>query len=466
MRARSSRPAAVWAAFILSVLVIVVAYPLAKPSRVHSRKLKNQSPNILIIMTDDQGHDTLTSQFMPTTKALIADQGITFTRAYIPTPICCASRAGFLTGKYARNNGVHVNKDHLAGPTLVNRLHDAGYYTGLSGKYLNSWSADPRPEFDFWVGWKRDLIDPYMNISGEFKTVPGYMPYIIRDSALDFLDRVPADQPFFLMFTPVTPHTPAIPAPGDENLYSGLAPWRPPNFNPAQMAGKPDWLQKLPQLTADEIKDLDESRLDQLRCLRPIDNGVRDLLQKLRDQGKLDNTLVVFYSDNGAFWGEHRIHGKNRVYEEACRVPFALRYPPLIDVPHVENRLVAVIDLAPTIYELSGIPIPSDVDGRSLVPLMRGTPDWRDALLIEGWPGSFIHDNGDPVDRSNRMNTETTEHFRAIRTEQFVYVKTDKDSSELYDTDADPYELNNLIDDPRFSSTVKKLKKRLKRGPF
>jgi arylsulfatase A-like enzyme len=278
---------------------------------------------------------------------------------------------------------------------------------------------------------------------------------------------VPGNQPFFLLFTPHAPHGPATPAPGDENLYSDLSPWRPPNFNPLELPGKPKWLQDTPQLTDREIANDDEFRLNQLRCLHSVDIAVRDLLNKLRDQGKLDNTLVVFYSDNGYFWGEQRLLHKNHVYEEASHGPFALRYPPLVSSPRVEDRLIQVIDLAPTIYELAGIQMPSDVDGKSLVPLMRNTSDWRDAMLLEGWPGDPNADDEASADvDAQAKQAKVNKHYQAIRTERFVYIETDNDAAELYDTLADSYEMNNLVNDPSFKKTVKKLSKRLHKEQF
>ncbi len=414
----------------------------------NNNKKVNDRPNILIIMTDDQSHDTLTDQFMPNTKQMIADQGITFTRGYMTTALCCPSRSSFLTGKYARNHGVQKNTDELTESTVADRLHEAGYFTGLVGKYLNSWPGDARPEYDYWNAWKRGYINPLRNVFGEFQTVPGYLTHTDRDAALDFLNQVPEEQPFFLLFTPHAPHAPAIPAPGDEDLYSDLPAWRPPNFNPIEQPDKPYWLQRRPPLTPEEIdRDVDTFRLDQLRCLKSVDEAIRDVLDRLREQGKLDNTLVVFYSDNGYFWGEHRLIHKNRVYEEASHGPFALRYPPLVPRPRTENRLIANIDLAPTIYELAGVPMPDDVDGKSLVSLMRGTREWRDGLLLEGWP--------------NRNQA-----YQALRTERYVYVETFNDLPELYDTMADPYQMNNLVNDPDYAQVVKELQNRLYQGKF
>jgi arylsulfatase A-like enzyme len=137
-------------------------------------------------MTDDQRYDCFTEQFMPYTKQMIADQGINSTRGYMSTALCCPSRASFLTGKYARHHGVHNNGNPLNEPTIVNRLHSAGYNTGLVGKYLNSWPGETRSEFDYWACWLKGDTDPRMNIFGEFKQVPGHLTYILRDYALDF----------------------------------------------------------------------------------------------------------------------------------------------------------------------------------------------------------------------------------------------------------------------------------------
>ena len=182
-------------------------------------------------------------------------------------------------------------------------------------------------------------------------------------------------------------------------------------------------------------------RLNQLRCLHSVDLAVRDILLKLADQRKLKNIFIVYYSDNGYFWGEHRLTEKNRVYEEASHGLLAIRYPPLIAAPRMENRLIGIIDLAPTIYELANIPIPPDVDGRSLLPLMRETEHWRDAILLEGWPKD--------------------QHYEAIRTSDYVYIETPGDKAELYNLKRDPYQMHNLVDNPGYIALLEDLKYRL-----
>ena len=444
---------------ILLLVMIMLPYPQT-PGTFAQTPTPPARPNILIIMTDDQGHDTLTDQFMPFTKSMIADQGINFTNGFMSTALCCPSRACLLTGQYARNHGVHLNGDKLNATTVANRLHDAGYYTGLIGKYLNSWPGDARPEYNYWACWDKGYVDPKMNIFGVDQTVPGYLTYILRDFAVDFLDKVPSNEPFFLLWTPHAPHGPATPAPGDEHLYSDLPDWRPPSFNPAVQSDKPAWLANTPLLTNRQFAEDDEFRLDQLRTLHSVDIAVRDILMKLAAQGKLDNTLVVFYSDNGYFWAEHRLLHKNRVYEEASHGPFALRYPPLVSTPRTDDNLIQVIDIAPTIYELAGIAKPGDVDGRSLVPLMRGSNDWRDGLLLEGWPGDKSDEDDEDATINVRANVSAqakkkqNEHYQAIRTSRYVYIETDNDLSELYDLKVDPYQMTNVVNEHQYKKTV------------
>lgn len=434
----------------------------------------SKRPNILVIMTDDQTHDTATPEFMPNTRSMIGNQGLVCPNFLVSTSLCCPSRASFLTGKYAHNNGVYGNRDNLIGPTVVNDLHNAGYYTGLSGKYLNTWPGGLRPEFDFWVAWIQGYNDPILNIQGKAARVPGYSTYLLRDQALTFLDKVPPDRPFFLLFAPHAPHKPATPAPGDEKLYPNLPPWRPPSFNPESQADKPEWLANKTRLDQRQIRqNVDVFRANQIRCLHSVDNSVRDILNKLKQEQKLDNTFVIYYSDNGYFWGEHRLLHKNRVYEEANRVPLQIRYPPLIKEPRTEDKLMAVIDFAPTFYELAGMPVPKECDGRSLLPLLIGAKDWRTGVLLEGWIVTHLdkesaEEREEEADSAPAAQTRsspppiTPESYRAIRTDDFIYVETVGDRSELYDLRNDPWQMHNLINKSEYADKIKELRERLR----
>lgn len=402
-------------------------------------------PNFLIIITDDQRFDSM--DFMPKTKRRIFDEGLTCTRAYVTTPLCCPSRSSILTGMYAHRHGVRINEDPLREETFVVRLHDAGYYTGFVGKYLNSYTGLPRPEFDFWAarkGGHSTYFDPVINFNGVWQTTPGYVTYVLRDYALTFLDSLAGrQQPFLLFFSHTAPHAPVDPAPEDTLRYLDLPPHRPPSYDEADVSDKPRWIQALPRLTRGAARSLDNHRRRQLQCLYSVDQANDSLLAVLAHRGLLDNTVVFFLSDNGFHEGEHRLVSKWFVYEEAIRVPFAVRYPPLI-TPRVERRLVANIDIAPTVLQLAGLPIPPHVDGRTLTALMRNEPDWREDLLIEGWP----EQRGGPL-------------YAAIHTGDLVYAETQGDRAEFYDLRDDPYQLRNQIASPDYAAEIGRLRQRL-----
>lgn len=404
-------------------------------------------PNLLIVLSDDQRFDTM--EYMPLSQAQIFDQGTTFLRAYATTSSCCPSRASLLTGKYAHNHGVHLNQDPLEQPTFPEDLHAAGYFTGLVGKYLNSWNGAPRPEFDSWVsfeGGSSPYFDPRLNVQGEWMDLEGYMTYLLRDFALEFLDQaLESGQPFFLLFAPTAPHEPSNPAPGDEDLYPDLPRHRPPSFNEEDVSDKPLWLQEYDPFSQERIRAVDELRRRQLQALNALDGSVASLLARLEEAGELDDTFVVYLSDNGYFWGEHRRYrGKGYAWEESIHIPFAIRYPPLAQPLRQDSHLVAVMDLAPTIYELAGLPAPPGMDGASLLPLLRGEDAWRDRLMIENW---------------NRFGP-----YLGVRSERYLYVEWENDLPELYDTESDPYQLENRVNDPAYAAVVEEFRQFLEQA--
>lgn len=406
---------------------------------------QNPRPNILVIITDDQRFDTI-KEYMPRTQARIFDEGLSFTNAYATTPLCTPSRSSIMTGMYASHHGALNNDSTLKVTTFVPRLQQAGYYTGLVGKYLNSEDATPKPGYDYWIGLPAlgNYTNPRLNVNGTWKNHEGYLTYLLRDYVIDFLHQVNArgTQPFFLFFNPRTPHTPLEPAPSDTGLYADLPPYRPANYNETDVSDKPAWLQAKPRFGTAWQQKVDNERRRQLQMLWSLDLSIDMILDELENQGKLEQTAIFFISDHGFFWGEHRLTDKGRVYEEAIREALAWRYPALVPSGKSEQRLVANIDLAPTIYQLAGVPIPANVDGRSLFELLRPQPNWRTDLLIEGWP--------------------STQHFSAVHTERYVYVETNNDRSELYDLQNDPAQLQNSIDNPQYQPVVQDLKTRLR----
>ncbi len=408
-------------------------------------RLNDQRPNFLIIVTDDQRYDTM--QYMPNTQALIFEQGVTFERGYVTTPFCCPSRASILTGMYAHNHQVYVNEDKLEFKTMVEDIHNNGYFTGLVGKYLNSWKGETRYEYDFWVsfwgGTIKNYYDPDLDVNGTWSKHTGYSTYLFRDYVVQFLDEASnQSKPFLLIYAPNAPHAPFTPAQEDVNSFTDLPPHRPENFNEEDVSDKPLSIANQHLLNEEDIQEIENTRRRQILTLAALDRTIPDIINKLEEIGELDNTVIIFLSDNGKHWGEHRLTSKSTAYEESVRVPFALRYPPLVPAPYVDREhLVANIDIAPTIYELSETRMPSTVDGLSLVGLLNGTTAWRDMLLLEAWP-----DRG---------------HWSAVHTGDRIYIETEDDISEFYDLTIDPFQMENMIHDERYQETIAQLKQYL-----
>lgn len=407
-------------------------------------RINDTRPNFLIIITDDQRYDTL--KYMPNTQELIFDQGVTFSKGYVTTPFCCPSRSSILTGMYAHNHWVHVNEDPLTFKTVAEDVHRNGYYTGLVGKYLNSWKGETRPEYDFWVsfwgGTLKNYYDPDLDVNGTWSKHEGYSTYIFRDYVLQFLDEAgQQSKPFFLIFSPNAPHAPHTPALEDRALLQDLEPHRPPNFNEEDNSDKPISISGSKPFTEDEIASIESTRRRQILTLIALDRAIADIVNKLDETGELDNTVIVFISDNGLHWGEHRMAAKSTAYEEVVKVPFALRYPAIVPTPYIEDELVANIDIAPTIYELSETKMPETVNGMSLVKLFSGGEEWRDHILLEAWPERGA--------------------WTAIHTGEYVYIETENDLSEFYDLTLDPFELENGINTPKYQEIIAKLKEYL-----
>lgn len=422
-------------------------------------------PNFLLIMTDN--HPVGTEELaMPATWARIYQQGVRFTNSFATTPECCPSRSSILTGMYAHNHGVRENLDPLEKTTFMQLLDEAGYVTGHIGKYLNSWPGVPKREYDYWVANASGgsvYNNPNLNVNGTWSTHQGYITYLLRDHALRFLDdHARPGPPFALTFSLTAPHDEptgqpgrfghAVPAPGHENLYPDLALYRPPNHNERDISDKPSWLQRFRPMPmpAQQLQEFDTRRRKQLQTLKSVDDSIAAILDRLERQGRLDNTVIIFLTDNGYLWGEHRITGVAMPYDNSFRIDLTLRYPPLVGEPRDEPGLVANIDIAPTILQLAGVAIPPEVDGRSLVALLDGSaPAWRDELLFELWPDRTL---GQPFPPS-----------AGVRTARYVYAEHEGDRQELYDFETDPHQLDNRVDAPAYAEVVADLRARLAR---
>lgn len=412
-------------------------------------------PNILLVLTDDQRFDTLDG--MPVTSAL-RDEGLSFPNAFVTNPVCTPSRASVLTGRYSKNNGV-LHNGHFASlddsDTIARRLDDAGYTTGLFGKYVNnSESLGPTPPRG-WDEWKSflnvsggEFYGFHLNDNGVFRQYGKnqYSTDWLAREAARFVRRN-ADRPFFLAFTPFAPHGPATPARRHRDALRDVPLHRPPSWF-GDVTGKPTWVRFMKSITSpDKRFVMDQFREDQLRTLLSVDEAVARLLEALERRGLADNTVVVFTSDHGYPWGEHWLTNKFNPYEESIRVPYVLRYPRRYPRPQVREEMVLNIDLAPTFLDFAGLDVPPDLDGASLATLLESTgEDWREEFLIET-AGAFIEQPSE-----------------SVRTASFKYIDTLVSAGvteELYDLAADPYETTNVATETAYADVLADMRARL-----
>ena len=418
---------------IAFALVLTTASPLIACGSVEGAPNR---PNIVFILTDDMRADNL--EHMPKTRERLVQEGTTFSNAFVSYSQCCPSRASILRGQYAHNHQVLSNvapdggfeKFYVQGhesSTVATWLQSAGYGTVLMGKYLNGYpnSSDVSyvpPGWDEWYGRLESVnvsgyYDYYLNENGSVvfhgNSDDDYYTDVLARNAQDYVSRiVPTGQPFFMYIAVGAPHAPQTPARRHKNTFDGEIVPRSPSFDEEDVGDKPGRLSRLSPLTDGEIAEIDETHRDRLRSLQAVDEMVEDLVGDLQEQGVLENTYIVFTSDNGLEQGEHRIKGgKSRPYEESIRVPLVIRGPG-VPVGETRSEVTLNTDIAPTFADLAGATAPAFVDGRSLKPLLARDPPatWRDAFLIESYPGGDVQD---PKKQSDRRS------FFGIRTSQY-----------------------------------------------
>ena len=414
-------------------------------------------PNVVLILTDDQRWDTLAA--MPNVQRLLVQQGVTFSNAFVDDPLCCPSRASILTGKYPHSTGVWQNAPPQGGfpafddrSTVATWLHDAGYHTGLVGKYLNRYETSYIPPgWDSWAAFdgsasRYALYYRYvLNVNGHPEVHGGgpgdYSTSVLTRHAVDFICGAPQG-PLFLSFDPYGPHWPYTPAPGDQYHGSISAPG--PGYDEADVSDKPGWIRRIPRFDARRNAQVDQIRRATYDTLISLDRSVGEIVDALQRTGRLQNTLLVFTSDNGISWGEHRWVDKVAPYDESIRVPMVVRYDPVTAsrAGTTDPRLVVNIDLAPTFAEAAGVPAPG-AEGRSFLPLLAGEHvRWRHDFAIE-----HLEDVQIPT-------------YCGVRGTRWAYVAYGTGEEELYDLKRDPYELSNIAGSPRAAPTLLRLRER------
>lgn len=436
-------------------------------------------PNLVVVLVDDLRWDEIGCMGHPFVQTpnidRLAREGARFRNAFCTTPLCSPVRACLLTGLYTHHHGIldNINRSEQSHrlKTFPQVLQRAGYETGYVGKWHMGNDDTARPGFDHWVSMKGQgtSFDPTLNVDGERKQFTGHTTDVLNEKALAFVSKQ-REQPFCLYVAHKALHPELtqrddgsitdpgaahfLPAKRHQELYVDDAIPRRLNVNDAAQ-GKPALLRQIegvPPLGPQTGTD-DETVRERLRMLAAVDEGVGQLLGALEASGKLGNTVFVFLSDHGYWYGEHGLSVERRLaYEEAIRIPLLVRYPKAIQAGSVIDEFALSIDLAPTLIELSGTSEKMAVDGESLVPLLRGeTPeDWRSSFLIQY--------NSDTVfPRVHRMG------YRAIRTQRWKFIRYNEleGMDELYDMKHDPYEMHNVARDSKMRSILNELESQL-----
>ena len=387
-------------------------------------------PNILVVLTDDQ--PLVTEAATPRIASWFADGGTTFTNAYMTDPLCCPSRASILSGQYPHNHGVKGNQDHQGKQgfdhqrSLQAELGGADYRTGYVGKYqIESKSA---PGFDSYAVTRGYSDRPTFTRRGRRGPI-AYSPRFVFRRAGRLAARW-SPEPWMIF---VSTHTPHEPNEAESRHRHEKFPWdRPPNIH-AAAEGKPDYVAD----SRTDPKRGAQLRQRQLRSLRTVDAGFVRLTRRLEELGQLESTLVIFLSDNGMLWGQHGLTGKIVPYQESVRVPMYMRGP---GVPNREsNRLVANIDIAPTIYATAGVTPSYTVDGRHLL-----TGPRRQELLLEHLLDRFGAGGG--------MGLRNMPAWASLVTESEQYISYSTGEEELYDLESDPFQLTNLAPETDLSA--------------
>ncbi|MBA4115761.1 MAG: sulfatase [Rubrobacter sp.] len=421
----------------------------------------NTRPNIILIVTDDL--DYASAQRMDGLGSLLREEGVSFGNAFVSYPLCCPSRATVLTGLYAHNHEVWGNLPPNGGfekfreegseeSTIAVRLQEGGYRTALFGKYLNHYPGGDLtyvpPGWDEWhasVSPSTSYYDYELNENGTVVSYGqergDYLTDVLSGKAADFVRQAASDaggRPFFAYLAPPAPHLPATPARRHRGTFAEEMAPRPPSFDEEDISDKPPWMRKLSRISDKTIAGIEDRHRKRMNSMLAVEEMVASLVGELEAAGILDETYIFFTSDNGWQGGEHRIPlEKSWPYEESAHVPLFVRGPGVSPGAEVE-QLVSNTDFAPTFAELADVEFAGD--GRSLAPLLRGEdPAWRSAVLLEA-----SGEAGPPG-------------FEAVRTRRHKYVEYVTGDRELYDLEADPYEMESLHDsaDPALAESLK-----------
>jgi arylsulfatase A-like enzyme len=448
-------------------------------------------PNILFVVVDDLRWDEFGAGGHPYAKTpnidRLASEGASFTQAFHATPLCSPNRACLLTGQYTARHCVYNNEDrsllsHLL-PTFPQELQRSGYTTGLVGKWHMGNDPTPRPGFDYWVSFpgQGKIIDPELYENGRLQKVTGYVTDLLTDRALEFVRRQRnSSRPYFLYLAHKAVHPDAIQrndgsfdtAYGTHYIAAERHRGRYKNeiFPRSKIAKSAAegalgsvmvqrFLErKESEATVREFGDIldpgmsEQSIRDRAEMILSVDEGLGALLSELEESGELDNTVILFASDNGFFFGEHGLSVERRLpYEESIRSPLLVRFPPTVRAGMRVDDLVSSIDIAPSILQGAGAKIGKQIQGVSFLPLLtvgQAGATRRPYVLIENYsddrPFPWVLDAD----------------YRAIRTDRhkLIHWIQHPEFDELYDLKHDPQERRNVIQEHGNHALVERLR--------
>ena len=459
----------------MRTLLIALAVAVLGPGSGAAQPAPAQRPNIVFIMTDDHAAHAISAYGSTVNQTphldRLAKEGALFTNVFATNSICTPSRAAILTGQYSHLNGVTMfNRFDSGRMTVARLLQQGGYHTGMIGKW--HLGSDPQG-FDRWEIFpgQGDYVDPVLYTATSEKKYTGrYATDVVTDLALEFIEKRPADKPFFLMMHHKAPHRPWTPNAEHGAHFAGRTIPEPATLWD-DYKGRTDALHENQQRIANDLTPTDLKQeppagltgdaltrwkyqrymQDYLATVQSVDDSVGRVIDALDKAGLGRDTIVIYTSDQGFFLGDHGLFDKRFMYEESIRMPFLVRWPAGIKAGTRIDAIGLNVDFAPTFLEAAGLPPSPDMQGRSLVPVLRGkTPgDWRTSMYYR-----YYHDPG---------HHNTRAHYGVrTKTHKLIYFWK-KDQWELYDLVKDPQEMHNLYGQPAQAALTATLKTELTR---
>lgn len=432
-----------------------------------SVKAQRQKPrrNLVFILSDDHRYDMLGIMGHPFLETPHMDhvikQGVHAQNAFVTTSLCSPSRASVLSGQYMHAHNVNDNSTPLRRDlmTFPRVLQQHGYRTGFIGKWhMGGETDEPRPGFDRWISFRGQgtYFDPVLNYDGHRRQVLGYNPEILTHEAKKFLGES-RGQPFLLFLSHKAVHDNFSPSPRHKGSYRGKVIPYPKSMadTDENYRGKPDWVRRQRQSwhgvdgLYNQRYRFDDFYIDYCECVRGLDDSVGEIYNELEELGLLNDTLLIYMGDNGFQHGEHGLIDKRTMYEPSIRVPMFAHCPDLFDGGRSVDGMALNLDIGPTLLDAAEAPTPATMQGRSLLPLLRGDSDnWRREFLYE-----YMWERAYPQ----------TPTVIGLRTDHYSYMHYHGvwDLDELYDVQKDPTQMNNLLADVRTRTEAGPLLQRL-----